>query len=180
MHTRVYTHIYVYAWVCIDRVGWLYQGPRPIALMQQEVWSKLGQLAFSPTEHCSRAQFHWLSKDYCSVAQRLLWLEQNTHYCAWCQSHTNTSEDPDSSKGARMPPKTGQGEEQEAAKTPKQSLAIQGGVLSTIWASVASPCLGVLGLCSHPLGCHARRIVCAALCDSLWWTAWHFWGLPLK
>lgn len=58
MCTHIYVHIRVSAQVCIDKGGWLHQGPRPIALMQQEAWSKLGQLAVSPTEHSSRAQFH--------------------------------------------------------------------------------------------------------------------------
>lgn len=104
----MHTHLCVCTGIHKQRAGWINQGPQPIALMQQEAWCKLGQLGPTPTEYSSGAQFHWLSKDYCSVAQRLLWLEQNTHYCDWYQSHEGISKDPDSSKGAQMPSEAGQ------------------------------------------------------------------------
>ena len=63
--------MYAHTSVCLHKkiAGWINQGPQPIALVQQEAWSKVSHSLVSLNTPPG-LNFR-LYKDYCSVAQRL-------------------------------------------------------------------------------------------------------------
>lgn len=118
-------------------------------------------VASHPTKYSSRAQFQslqglffcgpkaavsgskypllWLMPKPCNYL-RELWLKQG------CPNAN---------------PKQAKGGSRKQLKW-KTITLIQGGILSSICASMASPDLGVPSLCSHPQACPARRVVSGA------------------